>query len=896
MVASAVACLAVVAGIALLPSAALAAIADQSVAYQQDPQHDGNLTSVPLAPPLTAQWTDSFSSGLSYPLVVNGVVYVSVGPASSGGGSTLSAINEATGATLWSRTLGSASYGWSAIAYDAGRVFGVNEGGLLSAVDAVSGSLDWSVQLPGQYSFSSPPIAVNGRVYVGGAGTGGTLYAVDQQSGKLVWSDSVANGDDSSPAFDGTNIFVTYPCQYYAFNANTGATAWHDNNGCDGGGGDTPVVADGHVFIRDWTSPDLIVNSSTGVTQGPLGSTQAPAVAQGTAFELNGSTLQAVTDDGLGTTAWSFAGDGGLSTAPLVTDGVVWEGSSTGNLYALDPASGKQLWSTNVGSALTAGGMQNVGGLSAGNGALIIPAGDSLVAYAPRPGNGVPVNSLAPTIDGIAEEGNQVAADVGVWTNLPSAYGYQWQRCSADGTNCGDISGASAQTANYTPQDADAGSTLRVIVTATNVSGTSTAVTSSPSAVVGPSPPELISDPTISGNDEVGETLTVSPGSWSSTPTGYNYQWQDCTSPTSCTDISGATGTTYTLQPSDQGETIEVRVTAYNSEGSSTPTEAGPTSVIQPAPAPPVDDVPPTISGTLAEGGTLTVTQGTWLHYPTDITDQWERCDGAGGGCVAISGETGHTYTLTHDDVGHRIAVSESASNALGTGGPVESAPTGVIAAAPSAPPVTPPIDVTPPEVSGLPVPGALVSVAVGQWLGSPISFAYQWELCQATGCSPIPGANSSVLSPTASEDGSRLEVIVTASNAGGRTFAVSSATGPVGTISEDTAALRSALRPSSRSATVRALLRARGAALRIANLETGRLTINWYRHSARRALVATGQVTIVRGKRTFKISLTRAGARMLRRSGRRVRISARGQLVGVGYELTATRQFTLAR
>jgi outer membrane protein assembly factor BamB len=887
--------LAVAAVIAAIPAAARAAIADQSVAYQLDPQHDGSLTSVPLTPPLAKQWSDTFGGGVSYPLVVNGIVYVASGPTGgSNGASTLYAINEATGATRWSRTLGSATYGWSDIAYDAGRVFGVNEGGLLSGIDAVTGALDWSVQLPGQYAFSAPPIAVNGIVYVGGAGSGGTLYAVDEQSGRLLWTDSVENGDDSSPAFDGTNVFVAYPCQYYAFHAITGAAAWHDSNGCDGGGGATPVVADGHVFIRDWTSPGLIVNSSTGATQGPLSATQPPAVAGGTAYELSGATLEAVTDDGLGITSWSFAGDGGLVTAPLVTDGVVWVGSSSGNLYALDPATGHQLWSTNVGTPIAAGGTGSVfTGLGAGNGALIVPAGDSLIAYAPAPTNAVPANGLTPSINGTAQDGDLLAADVGVWTNLPTSYSYQWQRCSASGTGCTNISAADAQTANYTAQDADVGSTLRVVVTATNPAGDSTAVASSLSPIIAPPRPTVIEDPTISGTDQVGAVLTVSPGSWSNAPTSYVYQWQDCWSPTSCTDIPGATAGAYTLRPSDQGYTIEVRVQAANAGGPSAPTEAGPTAVIQPAPSPPTNGAPPRISGTLVAGQTLTVMQGTWLHSPTTIVDQWERCNAVGGACQALAGATGQTYTLTVADVGSTLEVSEAATNAVGTGGPVDSAPTGVIAQ----PPVpAAPVDLTPPEVSGLPVPGALVSVAVGQWAGSSVSFTYQWELCETT-CSPIPGANGSSLSPTVAEDGARLEVIVTASNGGGSTVAVSSATGPVGTISQDIAALRSALSPHSRSATVAAVLHGKGATLPVSNLETGNLTIDWYGRTAgshERTLVATGRLKVIRGERTFRIRLTRAGARLLRRAGTHVQITAEGDLFGVGYALTATRRFTL--
>src|SRR5581483_366782 len=48
----------------------------------------------------------------------------------------------------------------------------------------------------------------------------------------------------------------------------------------------------------------------------------------------------------------------------------------------------------------------------------------------------------------------------------------------------------------------------------------------------------------------VGSTLTVSNGTWSPAPTGYEYSWRRC-SP-SCSTIAGASGQTYQLTSSDQ--------------------------------------------------------------------------------------------------------------------------------------------------------------------------------------------------------------------------------------------------------------------------------------------------------------------------------------------------------
>ena len=44
--------------------------------------------------------------------------------------------------------------------------------------------------------------------------------------------------------------------------------------------------------------------------------------------------------------------------------------------------------------------------------------------------------------------------------------------------------------------------------------------------------------PAVTGTAKVGSTLTVSNGTWSNSPTNYTYQWQRCSSATSCTDIA----------------------------------------------------------------------------------------------------------------------------------------------------------------------------------------------------------------------------------------------------------------------------------------------------------------------------------------------------------------------
>src|SRR2546428_303002 len=80
-----------------------------------------------------------------------------------------------------------------------------------------------------------------------------------------------------------------------------------------------------------------------------------------------------------------------------------------------------------------------------------------------------PVNTSPPTITGTLQQGKTLTAGNGIWTNSPTSFTYQWQRCTAAGLNCVDIDGADGKT--YGVRTVDVGSTLRAKVKATNLAG-----------------------------------------------------------------------------------------------------------------------------------------------------------------------------------------------------------------------------------------------------------------------------------------------------------------------------------------------------------------------------------------------------------------------------------------
>jgi len=105
---------------------------------------------------------------------------------------------------------------------------------------------------------------------------------------------------------------------------------------------------------------------------------------------------------------------------------------------------------------------------------------------------------------------------------------------------------------------------------------------------------------------------------------------------------------------------------------------AAPGSVVSVA-ADPAPSAPPTIAGSAAIGQTLTEGHGSWSNSPSSYTYQWEDCNTVGISCTSIPGADTNTYTVASSDVGHTIRVTETATNAGGTGPPATSPPTGEV-------------------------------------------------------------------------------------------------------------------------------------------------------------------------------------------------------------------------
>lgn len=293
-------------------------------------------------------------------------------------------------------------------------------------------------------------------------------------------------------------------------------------------------------------------------------------------------------------------------------------------------------------------------------------------------------------------------------------------------------------------------------------------------AAIADTAPSWTQLPTITGVAQQGQTLTAQSGSWGgTTPITFTYQWRVCDSGGgSCSDISGATSQTYTISAStvSVGSTIRVAVKATNTAGNSTALSTWTQAVT--AAGAPLNTAAPQITGTAQQGATLNATNGSWSGTGTiTYTYQWEHCDSGGSSCSSIGGATNSSYVPTGSDVHNTVRVKVTATNSSGDSSAV-SGSSAVIASSGGAP-----VNTGVPTISGALTEGSTLTVSQGGWQGSsPISYAYGWQRCDASGdkCSNISGATGSKYKLQHADVGLRIRGTVTASNSIGATTAYS--------------------------------------------------------------------------------------------------------------------------
>jgi Ca2+-binding RTX toxin-like protein len=172
------------------------------------------------------------------------------------------------------------------------------------------------------------------------------------------------------------------------------------------------------------------------------------------------------------------------------------------------------------------------------------------------PVNDAPTGSVAVT--GTPTQGQALHADVSALVDADGlgAFTYQWLR---DGNPI-----SSATSVNYTLVQADVGTQISVQVSYTDGGGTAESVASAQTAAVANINDAPTGGVSISGLALTGEVLTAVTNSLADADGlgTLSYQWAS-----GGVDIGGATNSTYTLAPTDEGLTVTVRVSYVDGYG-----------------------------------------------------------------------------------------------------------------------------------------------------------------------------------------------------------------------------------------------------------------------------------------------------------------------------------------
>src|SRR6266508_3497812 len=391
-----------------------------------------------------------------------------------------------------------------------------------------------------------------------------------------------------------------------------------------------------------------------------------------------------------------------------------------------------------------------------------------------------PVNTSPPTISGTPQDGQALTASPGSWSGTqPITYADQWQRCNSSGANCAPISGATSTT--YAVTSADVGSTLRVAVTATNSAGSATS-SSNATAVVQVGADQIFSDgfesgdfsawsqvQTTGGGTAVVQSAIVRTGSLaarlaeSSTAGSRAYvrktfgsAQQDLTASGDFQGLQqGATGGNVPFFRFYDASSVRL-VSVYRQNGTSG-------------------------SIGLGYGGSYFSTSGsrplnTWatiaLHVITNGASSTVEVSLNGSliyqtGSASLGTAGVSTLQIGNDTAAQAFTIVADTIN-------VENGVPGT---------PSPPVNTSPPTISGTPQDGQTLTASPGSWSGTqPITYADQWQRCNSSGanCAPISGATSPTYAVTSADVGSTLRVAVTATNSAGSATATSAATAVV--------------------------------------------------------------------------------------------------------------------
>lgn len=291
--------------------------------------------------------------------------------------------------------------------------------------------------------------------------------------------------------------------------------------------------------------------------------------------------------------------------------------------------------------------------------------------------------------------------------------------------------------------------TAAIALAAAIAAGTAAPAANAAPSAVSVSAISVSGTPKITGKPDVGTTLYLDVGKWSS-GTSVAIQWfRDGKK------LSNATGMVYRTTRADIGTRVHATITGNDGKSSKTISTAKTDKIGWPKL---VNQSAPKLTGTTMDGYKLTVSNGSWDKSGITFTYQWYR-DGH-----RLDGETSRTYALVRSDVGSAITARVTASRHESTSASATTAATAKIRAKSV-------LSKGSPSLKGSTQVGYTLRAAVGGWAPSDAKTSYQW----LRNGKAINGATSSTYKLTRADLGKRISFKATGSKYGWSSDSVTS-------------------------------------------------------------------------------------------------------------------------
>lgn len=287
--------------------------------------------------PASQTFFDPFDMLLSSPVVAGGAVYF------GSGDGNLYALDAASGGLKWKFKTGDVIH--ASPAYADGVLYFGSWDSYFYAVDAGSGREKWRFHggedalIHNQVGFQSSAAVVNGTVYVGCRDS--NLYALDAATGKEKWrANNAGSWVITSPAVtQGKVIFATSDSSLFQMvDAETGkplakvqGKAYMFASPAVAGGVVYQGVTNGILEARDLASGDLLWHFQTAASR----ENRNWVLTADHRFNPLFFSRSGAGDAGIVGADRQFA-NGAIFSSPLVANGVLYVGSTDGNLYALE--------------------------------------------------------------------------------------------------------------------------------------------------------------------------------------------------------------------------------------------------------------------------------------------------------------------------------------------------------------------------------------------------------------------------------------------------------------------------------------------------------------------------------------------------------------------------------